>query len=326
MCGWPVSRTLPRTCGKGSKPLCGLVTGWNVLDNGLCCCALLCTATGRYAEAATVWAAQDHAHPGSRGSWTSALGGARRRDEALSKTRQALGPDRARTAEQRGAAMSVDTAAEYALMLTAPGPLSAAAAGPGLGKLSARERELVTLVAQGRTEAPDRRAAVHQRPHGRLTPGPDPRQDRLPPPRRPDPPGPDRGPGLTLNLAAARRESGHRACGSSDPWPPPSAQGVSRPLPGACPRARAYGGQGRESRPDPSRQEHDNDHAASRPRPRPGTGDPPGWRTPWLARRPPGRRHLRPAGISRRRTCRLRAADTDRRRRRDHLRGAGQKR
>jgi hypothetical protein len=31
--------------------------------------------------------------------------------------------------------------------------------------LSARERELVTLVAQGRTERPDRRAAVHQRPH-----------------------------------------------------------------------------------------------------------------------------------------------------------------
>ena len=33
----------------------------------------------------------------------------------------------------------------------APPPL--AAAGPGLGKLSARERELVALVAQGRTNA-----------------------------------------------------------------------------------------------------------------------------------------------------------------------------
>ena len=48
--------------------------------------------------------------------------------------------------------MSLDTAAEYALMLTAPAP-PAAAAGPGLGRLSARERELVTLVAQGRTNA-----------------------------------------------------------------------------------------------------------------------------------------------------------------------------
>ena len=47
--------------------------------------------------------------------------------------------------------MSLDTAAEYALMLTAPGPGPAPA--PGLGRLSARERELVTLVAQGRTDA-----------------------------------------------------------------------------------------------------------------------------------------------------------------------------
>ena len=48
--------------------------------------------------------------------------------------------------------MSLDTAAEYALMLAAPAP-PPAAAGPGLAGLSARERELVTLVAQGRTDA-----------------------------------------------------------------------------------------------------------------------------------------------------------------------------
>jgi DNA-binding CsgD family transcriptional regulator len=42
--------------------------------------------------------------------------------------------------------MGIITAAEYALMLTAPGPPQPAA-------LSARERELVTLVAQGRTNA-----------------------------------------------------------------------------------------------------------------------------------------------------------------------------
>ena len=48
--------------------------------------------------------------------------------------------------------MSLDTAAEYILMLTAPGP-RLGPARPGLGKLSARERELVTLVAQGRTDA-----------------------------------------------------------------------------------------------------------------------------------------------------------------------------
>ena len=50
--------------------------------------------------------------------------------------------------------MSADTAAEYALMLTAPGPAPpAGATGTALEKLSARERELVTLVAQGRTNA-----------------------------------------------------------------------------------------------------------------------------------------------------------------------------
>jgi DNA-binding CsgD family transcriptional regulator len=46
--------------------------------------------------------------------------------------------------------MSWTTAAEYALMLTAPQPPAAAAGG---GQLSARERELVTLIAQGRTDA-----------------------------------------------------------------------------------------------------------------------------------------------------------------------------
>jgi DNA-binding CsgD family transcriptional regulator len=46
--------------------------------------------------------------------------------------------------------MSVAAAAEYALMLTAPGPQRQP---PGLAGLSARERELVTLVAQGRTDA-----------------------------------------------------------------------------------------------------------------------------------------------------------------------------
>ena len=49
------------------------------------------------------------------------------------------------------AAMSMATAAEYALMLTDPGPPQPAARGPGT--LSARERELVTLVARGRTDA-----------------------------------------------------------------------------------------------------------------------------------------------------------------------------
>src|SRR5215510_16445253 len=80
------------------------------------------------------------------------LAGARLREEPLRAARQALGSARARAAEERGAAMSWAAAAEYALRLAEdPGPRQAPAAG--LGRLSARERELVTLVAQGRTDA-----------------------------------------------------------------------------------------------------------------------------------------------------------------------------
>ena len=74
------------------------------------------------------------------------------REEALRTIRQVLGPARVGAAEQRGAAMSLDTAAEYALMLTTPAPQQPDPV-PGPGTLSARERELVTLVARGRTDA-----------------------------------------------------------------------------------------------------------------------------------------------------------------------------
>ena len=108
-------------------------------------CGHLCAATGRYAEAVTAWAALGVLTPAE--DWP---GDTRLRQEPLRAARQALGPDRARAAEERGAAMSLATAAEYSLLLTATGP---AAVGPGLGQLSARERELVTLVAQGATDA-----------------------------------------------------------------------------------------------------------------------------------------------------------------------------
>jgi len=113
-------------------------------------CGYLCAATGRCAEALTVWAAS--AAIFRQQGYPEAPPYARRRQEPLRKARQTLGPGRARAAEERGTAMSLDTAAEYALMLTAPGPQQPQAP-PRLGKLSARERELVTLVAQGRTDA-----------------------------------------------------------------------------------------------------------------------------------------------------------------------------
>jgi len=64
---------------------------------------------------------------------------------------QTLGAAQAQIAENRGAAISLTTAAEYTLLLTSSSPSPAAAARPV--QLSARERELVTLVARGRTNA-----------------------------------------------------------------------------------------------------------------------------------------------------------------------------
>jgi non-specific serine/threonine protein kinase len=110
-------------------------------------CGHLCAATGRPAEAVTAWAALAAL---LYFDWPAE---ARRREEPLRVARQALGPERARAAEERGAAMSRAAAAEYALLLTEdPGPRQPATP-PGLGRLSARERELVTLVAQGATNA-----------------------------------------------------------------------------------------------------------------------------------------------------------------------------
>ena len=125
--------------------------GWISVLKGLECCGYLCAATGRRAEAVTLWAA--HASIGGREGYTDSPADTSRRREPLHGARQALGPGRARAAEERGAAMSLDVAAEYALMLTAPGPQAETAAVPGGGRLSARGRELVTLVAQGCTDA-----------------------------------------------------------------------------------------------------------------------------------------------------------------------------
>ena len=123
---------------------------WFDLFNGLDNCGELCVATKRYAEAIAVWAPLTSRSQQETGADTFAF--ERRREASLGKARQVLGADRARAAHERGAGMSLVTVAEYALMLAEPAPQVAAAAH-GSGKLSARERELVTLVAQGRTDA-----------------------------------------------------------------------------------------------------------------------------------------------------------------------------
>jgi predicted ATPase/DNA-binding CsgD family transcriptional regulator len=115
------------------------------LDN----CGYLCAATGRWAEAIALWTAF--------GTQNAVIGvpdlpqDARRRQEWLRKAAQALGPGATQAAEERGAAMTLETATEFAAMLA--GPDSPAPPTPkGMGLLSARERELVILVAQGRTD------------------------------------------------------------------------------------------------------------------------------------------------------------------------------
>ncbi len=127
-----------------------LQTGiWLTILNVLDGCGHLSAATGRPADAVTAWAACDAL--GQQGGLPLHDWDARRREDALGEAGRVLGPDRARAAEERGAAMSLATAAEYALMLTAPAPQRPDPV-PGLGTLSARERELVALVARGRTD------------------------------------------------------------------------------------------------------------------------------------------------------------------------------
>jgi predicted ATPase/DNA-binding CsgD family transcriptional regulator len=123
-------------------------SGWLELGSCLDWCGHLCAATGRHAEAVTVWAANAALFDEGPGSWPA---NARRR-EYLRQAVQVLGPGQARAGEERGAAMSMATAAEYALMLTTPDSQQERAP-TAVGMLSARERELVTLVARGRTDA-----------------------------------------------------------------------------------------------------------------------------------------------------------------------------
>jgi DNA-binding CsgD family transcriptional regulator len=71
----------------------------------------------------------------------------------IAQARAALGPARFQAAEQRGRAMALDTAAQFALLLSARPTAGDAESPPGIPQLSAREQELLVLVARGRTDA-----------------------------------------------------------------------------------------------------------------------------------------------------------------------------
>ena len=156
--------------------------------NGLDCCGFLCAASFRAADAVTVWAA--YLALLEQEGYADSPADALRREGPVRDVRRSLGPVLTRSAEQRGSAMSRETATEYVLMLASagligsaspgpfgsasPGPFGSASPGPfgpaspgpfgpasprppalpsGLDKLSGRERELVSLVAHGRTDA-----------------------------------------------------------------------------------------------------------------------------------------------------------------------------
>jgi predicted ATPase/DNA-binding CsgD family transcriptional regulator len=113
----------------------------------------LCAVTGRWAGAVTVWAAYLAIMRDSELIETAR--NVERRRELLRSAAQALGPEQLRDAEERGAMMTLETAAEFLLLLAESDLLTAQAAdkSPEVSGLSARERELVMLVAQGQTDA-----------------------------------------------------------------------------------------------------------------------------------------------------------------------------
>jgi DNA-binding CsgD family transcriptional regulator len=118
-------------------------------------CAHLSAARGQWAETVTLWAAV-RARREAEGTLDTPLT-TQRRQEPLRKATQALGPASTRAAEERGAEMTLETATEFALMLAdtpqAPRSPQDPEEAAGFTPLSAREQELVTLVAKGRTDA-----------------------------------------------------------------------------------------------------------------------------------------------------------------------------
>ena len=197
-----------------------------LLLNCLGVCGDLCAAARRWRETITVWAACDAVSQAARIEVGANAAAVEAHRGLLREARQALGPAAARAAEERGAAMIGATAAEYALLL-----VTQEAGEPGRAGPAAAQRPRTRTGHPGRPRPhrhPDRRTALHQRPDRPLPPGPDPRQDRMPPSRRPHPPRPRVGPGLTPYPEVS---TGPRPVGSCYPtccyWP----EGVTRPLP-----------------------------------------------------------------------------------------------
>lgn len=113
-------------------------------------CGYLCAESGSWADAVTLWEAclADRRRRGV----ANVPGDESDRAGYLVRVEQALGPGQLTAARERGARMPVAAAAAMALMITAPATGETPAPPPGR-LLTPRERELVTLVAQGQTNA-----------------------------------------------------------------------------------------------------------------------------------------------------------------------------
>jgi DNA-binding CsgD family transcriptional regulator len=111
-------------------------------------CVDVCVRTERWRETLTLISASDVVSQDTTQNVVPL-----RHDPVLT-ARAALGVAEAQAAEQRGAAMTPDAAAAYALEVLAGVPIGPDNVGlSGAPRLSARERELVLLVAEGRTDA-----------------------------------------------------------------------------------------------------------------------------------------------------------------------------
>ena len=174
---------------------------------GLDCCGHLCAATRRPAEAITVWAAASALQRSLAASVRNQESGRAGGTPATCPGTAGACRERGQPGE-RGAAMSLATAAEYALLLAAAQPPAGPPAGlrrpppaAAVGRGPAQAQPTGTRADHPGRPGPYRRAdrgpALHHRAHGQLAPGPDQGQDRLPPPRRHHPAGPQRRPCLT---------------------------------------------------------------------------------------------------------------------------------
>ena len=128
----------------------GIRTGSRAdLAGCLDCCGYLCAAAQRWAEAITIWAA--YAKLAEADTLPKPPSTPRHRREPLYAARQAIGPGQTQAAEQRGAAMTLATAVEFATMVTVTDPHQPQPSVAAL--LSPRERDLLSLVGHGHTDA-----------------------------------------------------------------------------------------------------------------------------------------------------------------------------